>query len=430
MPTPPIPDEDLAATVAAYEAAGRNQSETARALGLARETVQNRLRRAAERGLLLGHPAAMPGFKIAKLTTSPNGDTIQQKPDTGAPYKPLEALALKGRTTWAEVQPDGTRIATREVFMERADASAQKAVFEAALAAMKEDLPRVAVTPFEGGTGSDLLNQYTVTDNHFGMLAHREETGADYDLKIAEQLLTDWFAAAIRCAPDADTAILAQLGDLLHHDSLESVTPAHKHVLDADSRLHKVIRVVVRTLRRIIGMLLQKHRHVHVVMASGNHDPASSVWVRELLATLYENEPRITVDRSPSLYYVYEWGQTGLYYHHMHKRGVKDLDRVFAGFFREVYGRCKYNYGHGGHLHNDAVVSTQLMHIERHETLAAPDAYAAGGGWLSGRSAKVISYSKKYGEVGRLTLRPEMVAGAANMPVAANDNVAGARRAA
>jgi len=59
------------------------------------------------------------------------------------------------------------------------------------------------------------------------------------------------------------------------------------------------------------------------------------------------------------------------------------------------------------------------MYVERHETLAAPDAYAAGGGWLSGRSAKVITYSRRYGEVARSTLRPEMVAG---RYAAANDN--------
>ncbi|WP_193603303.1 phage tail tape measure protein [Agrobacterium sp. MS2] len=88
-------------------------------------------------------------------------------------------------------------------------------------------------------------------------------------------------------------------------DRIQQLTPAHRHVLDADSRLHKVVRVVIRTLRRVIDMLLQKHKHVHIVMASGNHDPASSVWVRELLAAIYENEPRVTVDTSPMLYYAY-----------------------------------------------------------------------------------------------------------------------------
>ncbi|WP_246191686.1 hypothetical protein [Brucella intermedia] len=68
------------------------------------------------------------------------------------------------------------------------------------------------------------------------MLAWREETGDDYDLRIAEQLLLDWFAAAVAAAPQAHTAVSAQLGDAMHHDSLESVTPAHTDVLDADSR--------------------------------------------------------------------------------------------------------------------------------------------------------------------------------------------------
>ena len=67
------------------------------------------------------------------------------------------------------------------------------------------------------------------------------------------------------------------------------------------------------------------------------------------------------------------------------------------------------------HLHSDELKSTNLMMVERHETLAAPDAYAANGGWPSGRSAKVITYSKRGGEVFRSTLRPEMVA--------ANDNI-------
>ncbi|OAM73050.1 oxidoreductase [Devosia elaeis] len=422
--TNPSLSDDLALEAAlTYRACNDNQSEAARTLGLPRKTFANRLRRAAERGLL-GPQETLPGYAIRQITDTPQGQYIQQRKEHGEEWKPTDGLVIKGKTTLVDAEG---RIITQHV-MERAGAETQKVALEAAVEALKEELPRLPPIPLHQGATiwkDDLLNQFTVTDNHFGMLSHAEETGADYDLRIAERLLLDWFAAAVNCAPAAHTAVLAQLGDLLHHDSLESVTPAHRHVLDADSRLHKVIRVVVRTFRRIIDMLLQRHQHVHVVMASGNHDPASSVWVRELLATLYENEPRITVDRSPALYYAYEWGKTGLYYHHMHKRGVKDLDRVFAGMFREMFGRCEYNYGHGGHLHSDAVVSTQLMHIERHETLAAPDAYAAGGGWLSGRSAKVITYSKDWGEVGRQTLRPAMVAGASAVGVAANDNEPG-----
>ena len=295
----------------------------------------------------------------------------------------------------------------------------QLVAFRAMVDGLKEELPRVTIMPAPQHVEEDLLNQFVVTDSHFGMLAHREETGADYDLRLAEQVLLDWFAAAVAGAPQAHTAVLAQLGDLLHHDALESVTPAHKHVLDADSRLHKVVRVVIRTIRRVVDMLLQKHKHVHVVMASGNHDPASSVWVRELLATIYEDEPRVSVDTSPMLYYAYKWGDTLLLYHHGHKRGINNVDATLAGMFREMFGASKYAFAHVGHLHSDEGRKSALMYVERHETLAAPDAYAAGGGWLSGRSAKVITYSRRYGEVARATLRPEMVAGRYD---AANDN--------
>jgi hypothetical protein len=57
------------------------------------------------------------------------------------------------------------------------------------------------------------------------------------------------------------------------------------------------------------------------------------------------------------------------------------------------------------------------MKVEQHETLAAPDAY--GSNWLSGRSAKVITYHKRWGEDGRVILSAARVMGAIE---AANDN--------
>lgn len=408
--------ETLKARAAAYQQYGGIR-EAARQLGVPYTTMHASLKRAAEQGLL-GMAPVLPGFAIKSIASKQGDAWVKQTKEAGEPFTVPQGHAVKGVS--ALVDSEGRTI--QQWVKTGQNAEEQAAALEAVVAALKEDLPRVNIMLPPASVQSELLNQYTITDSHFGMLAHREETGADYDLKIAEQLLLDWFAAAIAGAPQAHTAVLAQLGDLLHHDSLESVTPAHRHVLDADSRLHKVVRVVIRTIRRVIDMLLQKHQHVHVVMASGNHDPASSVWVRELLATVYENEPRVTVDCSPMLYYAYEWGNTALMFHHGHKRGVNNVDATLAGIFRPLFGRSKYAYAHIGHLHSDEGRKSSLMYVERHETLAAPDAYAASGGWLSGRNAKVITYHKRYGEVGRSTLRPEMVAGAARVPVAANDN--------
>lgn len=409
----PLPIEELRRRAGAYREHG-TLVKAAAALGIGKSALAESIKRAAEAGML-GTDPVLPGFRISKISNTPSGTFIQQTQERGDRFEVPAGHVVKGVS--ALVDAEGRVI--QQWQKTAVDAEGQLAAFSAVVDGLKENLPRITIMPAPQHVEEDLLNQFVVTDSHFGMLAHREETGADYDLRLAEQLLLDWFAAAVAGAPQAHTAVLAQLGDLLHHDALESVTPAHKHVLDADSRLHKVVRVVIRTLRRVVDMLLQKHKHVHVVMASGNHDPASSVWVRELLATIYENEPRVSVDTSPMLYYAYKWGDTALFYHHGHKRGVAQVDATLAGMFREMFGASKYAFAHVGHLHSDEGRKSALMYVERHETLAAPDAYAAGGGWLSGRSAKVITYSRRFGEVARATLRPEMVAG---RYAAANDN--------
>lgn len=414
-----IPDDTLHATVEAYSANGNNQVATALALGIARQTLQNRLRRAAERGLM-GFSPILPGFRVAQVTNTPAGDYIKQKPDLGEDFQPAEGLVVKGRTTWAEIQPDGTRRALREVIMERAGADTQLAAIRAVADGLKDELPRAAPVAPPAFCYSELLSFYAVTDLHMGALAWHEETGGeDYDLAIAERLIEDWFAAAIELAPPAETAVLAQMGDLLHWDGFDSVTPTSKHVLDGDSRFPKMVRAAIRVLRRVIRRLLEKHSRVHIVMADANHDPASGVWLREMFAAFYEDEIRVTVDQSSSTYYAYRHGDVSLFVHHGHRRKIADVDSVFAGRFREMYGSTKYSFAHLGHLHSDELKSTNLMKVERHETLAAPDAYAANGGWLSGRSAKVITYHKRHGEVGRLTLTPGMVEGWRD---AANDN--------
>lgn len=418
-----LDQEQLAARVAAYKEHG-SERKACDALGISKTALHKSLVRAASFGLM-GTAPVLPGYRVARVTNTPKGDYVQQKPDIGAPYEPINSLAVKGRTTWADIQPDGSRVATREVIMERADAAQREAVFRAMVDALKEDLPRMVPTVAPPLLAADRMNQFIVTDSHFGMLAWAEETGADYDLRIAERLLLDWFAAAIAGAPEAHTAVFAQLGDLMHHDALESVTPAHHHVLDADSRLQKIVRVVIRTVRRAIGMLLDRHQHVHVVMASGNHDPAGSVWLREMLAVMYENEPRITIDTSPALYHKFVWGKTVNFFHHGHKADMKTIDKKVAGEFRAEYGAADYAYAHIGHKHSDEGIKTELMYVERHETLAGRDAYAASGPWAkSGRSAKRITYDKRFGEVDRGRMTPEMVAGAhaASKYAAANDN--------
>lgn len=321
---------------------------------------------------------------------------------------------VKGTSTLMHVQLDDGTDAIQWVKTE-VDRAEQLRAAEAALAGFCDEL--VPVEPIrppapQYGRSAELLNCFVVTDFHLGMQAWGEETrGEDWDVAIAERLLWSWFAEALRRAPVAHTAILAQLGDFLHWDGLDAVTPTSGHVVDADTRFQKVVRTAIRVLRRVIANMLETHQEVRIIMAEGNHDMASSIWLREMFWAFYEFEPRVVIDVSPDPYYASQWGQTGLYFHHGHKKAITNIDKVFAGKFREQYGACRHNYAHTGHKHHRAKYMDEagLMVVEQHPTLAAMDAFASRGGWLSQRGASVVTYHREYGEVGRVVLAPEAV---------------------
>jgi hypothetical protein len=274
---------------------------------------------------------------------------------------------------------------------------------------LKSEIPRQKPIKFESENrkeNKELLNLYTITDYHLGMMAWAQETGGeDWGLDKAEKLLIDWFEKAIESSPSSDVAIFNQLGDFLHFDGLSPVTPKNKNVLDTDARYPQVVRAAIRVIRVIINKLLMAHKHVHVILAEGNHDESSSVWLRELFDALYEEEKRVTIDNSSLIYYVYQHGSTGLYFHHGHAKTTSNVDQVFVSKFNKIYGKCDHNYGHLGHRHSK-IVQSNLMIVEQHETLSPMDAYAARGGWLSGRSAQVITYHKKHGEISRCRITP------------------------
>ena len=357
--------------------------------------------RPAARALKLHHTTVADSIRIVKRKAAisgfaPDNDMVRVVPDP---------FIVRGISTYynAEGKASGQWVKSRIE-----DTKLQE-MMRQSIDAMKEDIPRLTALPAPPLSNDNLLNCYVVTDYHLGMLSWDEETGENWDVAIAETLVIKWFEQAIAQSPNADTAVFAQLSDFLHFDGMDAVTPASKHLLDVDTRFAKLVRSAIRVLRTVIDMLLAKHQKLHIIMADANHDPVSQIWLREWFSVLYENEPRVTVDKSPNPYNAYEFGNVALFFHHGHKRKVANVSEVFAGQFREMFGRTKYAYAHMGHYHSIDIKENNLMIVEQHRTLAPGDAYSARGGWLSGRDAKVISYDRRYGEVSRLTINSDML---------------------
>ena len=356
----------------------------------------------AARALGVDHSSLARNLRAVKHRAAKAGDD----PAHGLVHPAPEGYKVKGTSTL--YSQDGQKLQWVKTDVDR---EKQEELMREAVAALCEGIqpePPAKYKPKQ--TAADLLSCYIITDYHLGMLAWHEETrDSDWDIEIAEDTLYSWFSSVMQSTPESETGMIAILGDLLHWDGMEAITPNHGHVLDADTRFQKVVRVAIRALRRVVQTLLQKHSHVHMIIAEGNHDPASGAWLREMFSALYDEEPRVTVDVSPDPYYCYEHGDVSLFFHHGHLKKPEQIDDVFASKFREVFGRTKHSYAHMGHRHHGKMLETNLMVVEQHRTLAAPDAFASRGGWLSGRDAKAVTYHKTGGEVARCSVSADML---------------------
>ena len=93
---------------------------------------------------------------------------------------------LRGTSTLVDMR-------TGEPVMEWVKTTEDAQQREAALVAIRDGftskIPRERARPAPAQTHGDLLNCYVLTDYHLGMLAWGEETGADWDVAIAEERL-------------------------------------------------------------------------------------------------------------------------------------------------------------------------------------------------------------------------------------------------
>jgi hypothetical protein len=257
---------------------------------------------------------------------------------------------------------------------------------------------------------SDLCNLLHCTDYHLAMYAAVEEGGDEWNEKIAQSEFVRAITELVESAPMAGTGIFSQGGDFLHYDSMEAVTPAHKHNLDASTRAFKMVGLALDMHIFAIEHMLKHHRKVIAIIQEGNHDPMSSIWLRKALTRYFAHNKRVEVMDVDFPYYAYLHGDILLAFHHGHKTKNKELPALFASEprYRHLWGKAKYAYIHVGHQHRREQDQAEFggAVVERHPTLAARDAYASAGGWVSWRAMNCITYHKEKGEVSRRTTVP------------------------
>lgn len=363
--------EQLNEAVAAMKECGSITAAAAK-LGIPRTTMQHRFQRAVAKGLdevLVGKVPA--GHVLRGVSTLYNaaGEVVQQwiKDKTG-------------ELSFEEVQ-------------------------EAIVGAFEDYKKDWINTPFDAAlplsVNSNLATVYPLPDWHIGLLSWRHETDVDWDLSIAKRVLSKTTARLFDLTPSSDTAVILGLGDLLHSDGYENLTPTSKHILDVDGRWPKVLRTAVWLLIDTIDQALVKHRNVIVRILPGNHDQESAISVALALSMRYHDHPRVTIDDSASRFWWWEWGNTLLGATHGDKAKMRDLPLLMAQRNPMAWGRTKFRHIFTGHIHTQTGIEETGVTVESFRTPVAPDSYHANMGYNAGRTMTAITYDREYGEMAR-----------------------------
>ena len=361
-----------------------SQGKAAKALGIVRGTLFKSVQSVKKR-------AAKAGY-------SPEHDMTRTVPD---------GFLVRGVSTMYD---KNGRVAAQWV-KSAIDRERQEAIMREAFEAMAETLPRVEPRPVPTlEYDNKLMACYPIGDAHIGMYSWGEETGEDWDLKIAERLHCTAMAHLVESAPNSEEATIINLGDWFHSDNMEGVTTRSGHVLDMDSRYAKMASVGIKIMRQCIESALKKHKRVRVINATGNHDDTTSLMLSICLANVYENEPRVTIETSPSAFHYFRHGKCLVGVHHGHSTKADRLPGVMATDRAKDWGESEFRYWWTGHVHHQSLKDYAGVTVESFRVLAAKDAYAHWGGYRAPRDMKCIVLHSEFGEVARNTVNPQMVA--------------------
>lgn len=251
-------------------------------------------------------------------------------------------------------------------------------------------------------TRSDVLALYPMGDPHLGMYAWAEETNNDFDCNIAERDLRFAVDDLVYEAPESDIGIILNLGDFFHTDSSENRTNRSGHPLDVDTRWQRLLDIGINVMRYTINKALTKHKTVIVRNNIGNHDERSSVMLATALRLLYENNPRVQIDKSVNAFWYYKFGTNMLGSCHGDNTKPQDLMSIMQIDQRKNLSDVRYCSWHMGHVHHKQIWEFRDGTVESHRTLASRDAWHHKSGYRSARDMQMIMYHIKKGERGRV----------------------------
>lgn len=188
------------------------------------------------------------------------------------------------------------------------------------------------------------------TDCHFDKLAWEQESGDNFDIKIARSIYLDAIRTLLkRAEPLGFDKVLFVVGSDMFNSEGRRATTTKGTPQTVDVRWQKSFDFVTTTVREAIDMCAE-HVPVDVVVIPGNHDYERTYYLGSVLSAWFETDPIINVDNSPMSRKYYQFGKNLFMLEHGELKPA-DYGIIMATEEPKKWANTDKRFVHAGHTH-------------------------------------------------------------------------------
>lgn len=288
----------------------------------------------------------------------------------------------------------GDNFQAKAEFAKKKDASLKQI-----LAEFKQDLsnvsPLIKRLDYKKSNDGKLL-VINIADAHFGKLSNKEQSGHNYDIKLAREIylktLLDLIAKAKKQG-NIEKILYVVGNDFLTIDTPQNTTTAGT-TQEVDTRFTKIYREGRKLLIESIE-ILKAIAPIDIVVMPGNHDRSSMFHLGDALECWYKNDDNITVENSDRVrkYYTYKDNAFGI----THGDTIKLDKLVQMGLveFGKEWGAAKRRFWFVGHIHHLKCQNIQGTEVWTFPSVSGSDGYHQTHGYVgSTREAIAMVFSQ------------------------------------
>jgi len=195
------------------------------------------------------------------------------------------------------------------------------------------------------------IYEIDMPDLHFGKLTWGEESGDDYDIKIAEKMALSVFEKLLNDVQSINISkILLPWGnDFFNVDNIAETTTKGTPQQE-DTRWRKTFRTG-RILTQKIALLCSQVAPVDMLFISGNHDTSRLFYLGEAISCAFDNNKNIAVDNSARSRKYRHYGKVLLGFAHGSTEKIEKLPTTMSIDEKFAWSNSDYREWHLGDKH-------------------------------------------------------------------------------